>query len=189
VGRPSAGERWSSRRRPAPCGPARRRSPPGTPSPSPDGFPPAPGSECATGVTLLSRAFPGTQEFADVPAVAATVEPDGTFTASSRVPRAKPAGAYAITGRCGGGNIGASATLLVRAAPPPTTTSAAEPPAPPATHIQAPAPPAPPAGGPPAHDLAGRWVVPGLAAACATTLAALGLWLLHRRRHPAGLGR
>src|SRR4029453_7608374 len=27
-------------------------------------LPPAPGSECATGVTLLSRAFVGTQEFA-----------------------------------------------------------------------------------------------------------------------------
>jgi hypothetical protein len=33
--------------------------------------------------------------------------------------------------------------------------------------------------------LASRWVIPGLAALGSGTLAALSLWLLYRRRHPA----
>ena len=158
-------------------------------------LPPAPGSECATGVTLLSRAFVHTHDFADVPAIAAAVKPDGTFTVTTRIPRSKAAGTYDITGRCGGGNIGALATLVVRAAPPPTTTSGPTPSGPPVTHAQAPSPtaaPSPAADAPastPAAHLASRWTLPGLAAVAAGTLAALGLWLLYRRRHPAGLGR
>jgi hypothetical protein len=74
------------------------------------------GSECATGVKLLSRAFNSNQDFAGVPALGATVRPDGTFTATTTIPRSKAAGSYAITGRCGGGNLGVSATLVVRAA-------------------------------------------------------------------------
>ena len=101
-------------------------------------LPPAPGSACATGVALLSRAFVGTHEFADVPAIGAAVKADGTFTVTTRIPRSKAAGTYDITGRCGGGNIGASATLVVRAAPPSRTTSAAAPPAPPVTHPKRP---------------------------------------------------
>ena len=150
-------------------------------------LPPAPGSACATGVTLLSRAFVGTHEFADVPAIGAAVKADGTFTVTTRIPRSKAAGTYDITGRCGGGNIGASATLVVRAAPTPTTTPA--PPAPPVTHLQ---PPTPAPSGPastPASQLASRWVIPGLAAVGASTLAALGMWLLYRRQHPASLSR
>jgi hypothetical protein len=161
---------------------------------------PAPaGWECASGVTLLSRAFVGTHEFADVPAIAAAVKADGTFTVTTRIPRSKAAGSYDITGRCGGGNIGALATLVVRAAPTATTTPAPAPPGPPVTHSQAPIPtaaPTPMAPGPvtqpatPAADsLAGRWVVPGLAAVGASTLAALGLWVGYRRRHLAGLSR
>jgi hypothetical protein len=156
-------------------------------------LPPAPGSECATGVALLSRAFVGTHEFADVPAIGAAVKPDGTFTVTTRIPRAKAAGTYDITGRCGGGNIGASATLVVRAAPTPTTTPAPAPPAPPVTHPQAPTPTAAPtpAGSArtPASQLGSRWVIPGLAAVGASTLAALGMWLLYRRQHPASLSR
>jgi hypothetical protein len=153
-------------------------------------LPPAPGSQCATGVTLLSRAFVGTHEFADVPAIEAAVKADGTFTVTTRIPRAKAAGTYDITGRCGGGNLGASATLVVRAAPTPTTTPA---PTPPATHPQPPTPTAAPTPvGPPntpASQLGSRWVIPGLAAVGASTLAALGMWLLYRRQHPAGLSR
>jgi hypothetical protein len=156
-------------------------------------LPPAPGSECATGVALLSRAFVGTHEFADVPAIGAAVKPDGTFTATTRIPRSKAAGTYDITGRCGGGNIGASATLVVRAAPTPTTTPAHAPPAPPVTHPQAPTPTAAPtpAGSArtPASQLGSRWVIPGLAAVGASMLAALGMWLLYRRQHPASLSR
>jgi hypothetical protein len=150
-------------------------------------LPPAPGSACATGVTLLSRAFVGTHEFADVPAIEAAVKADGTFTVTTKIPRAKAAGTYDITGRCGGGNIGASAALVVRAAPTPTTTPAPAPPAPPVTHPQAPTP-AGPASTPPSR-LAGRWVLPGLAAVGASTLAALGMWLLYRRHHPASPSR
>jgi hypothetical protein len=39
----------------------------------------------------------------------------------------------------------------------------------------------------PTSHLASRWVIPGLAALASSTLAALGLWLLYRRRHPARL--
>ena len=145
-------------------------------------LPPAPGSACATGVTLLSRAFVGTHEFADVPAIGAAVKVDGTFTVTTRIPRSKAAGTYDITGRCGGGNIGASATLVVRAAPTPTTT-----PAPPVTHPQPPTPAGP--ASTPASQLASRWDIPGLAAVGASALAALGMWLLYRRHHPASLSR
>ena len=72
------------------------------------------GSECASGVKLLSRAFFSTQEFAGVPAVPAAVRPTGTFAATTTIPRSKVAGAYPITGRCGGANF-AGATLVVRA--------------------------------------------------------------------------
>jgi hypothetical protein len=147
------------------------------------------GSECASGVTLLSRAFVHTHDFAGVPAVGAAVRPDGTFTATTTIPRSKAAGSYTISGRCGGGNLGASATLVVRAAASPTTTVAPVPPpatAPPVTQPQVPAPTvAGPATQPAAH-LASRWIIPGLAALGSGTLAALGVWLLYRRRHPAG---
>jgi hypothetical protein len=153
-------------------------------------LPPAPGSECATGLTLLSRAFVGTHEFADMPAIGAAVKADGTFTVTTRIPRSKAAGTYDITGRCGGGNIGASATLVVRAAPAPTTSPAPAPPGPSVTHPRVGTPMAAPAGpaSAPASHLASQWIIPGLAAVGAGTLAALGIWLLYRRRHPANLG-
>jgi hypothetical protein len=159
-------------------------------------LPLAPGSECATGVTLLSRAFGGSQEFAGVPAIVAAVKADGTFTVVTRIPSARAAGTYTISGRCGGGNIGASAALVVRAAPAPTTKPAVAPPAPSVTEPQAPTPTAEPAPTPvasvstPASQLGSRWVIPGLAAVGASTLAALGMWLLYRRQHrPASAAR
>jgi hypothetical protein len=162
-------------------------------------LPPAPGSECATGVTLLSRAFGGSQEFAGVPAIVAAVKADGTFTVVTRIPSARAAGTYTISGRCGGGNIGASADLVVRAAPAPTTKPGSAPPAPSVTQPQTPSPTAEPAptAAPtpvasvrtPASQLGSRWVIPGLVAVAATALAGLGLWLLYRRRHPSSLSR
>jgi hypothetical protein len=154
---------------------------------------PAPaGSDCARAVTLLSRAFVHTHDFADVPAVYAAVKADGTFAVTTRIPRSKPAGTYTISGRCGGGNLGALATLMVRAAPTATTTPAPTAPsatAPPVTRSPVPAPtdagpPTRPAT-PTADRLAGRWIIPGLVALGAGTLAALGVWLLYRRQHPA----
>jgi hypothetical protein len=157
------------------------------------------GSECASGVTLLWRAFVNTHEFAGVPAVGAAVRRDGTFAATTTIPRPKAVGTYTITGRCGGGNLGASATLTVRAKPvtdpgPPAAPSgpdaSAAPDAPSATSpsvtkpaAAAPAvdrPPAPPAT-PAVSQGAGRGIIPAL--------VALGVWLLYRRRYPAGPGR
>jgi hypothetical protein len=149
------------------------------------------GSECASGVTLLSRAFVHTQDFAGVPAVGAAVRPDGTFKATTTIPRSRAAGSYTITGRCGGANFG-GATLVVRAPASPTTTPAPmSPPAadPPVTQPQVPAPtvagpPTQPAT-PAAAHLASRWIIPGLVALGSGTLAALGVWALYRRQHPA----
>jgi hypothetical protein len=141
------------------------------------------GSECATGVLLLSRAFDSNQEFADVPALGVAVRPDGTFTTTTVIPRSRAAGTYPISGRCCGGNFGGT-TLVVRAAPT-TPTTTPEPMAPPVTQPQ---PPAPTVAGPatqPTSHLAGRWIIPGLAALGSGTLAALSIWLLYRRRHPA----
>jgi hypothetical protein len=79
---------------------------------------PAPaGSACATSVMLLSRAFVHTDEFAGVPAVVAAVKPGGAFSATTRIPGSTPPGTYTISGRCGGGNLGVSATLTVRGVP------------------------------------------------------------------------
>ena len=136
------------------------------------------GSACASSIELLSRAFDDTHEFAGVPAVTAAVRADGTFTTTTRIPRSRPAGTYDISGRCGGGNIGVSATLQVRAASTATTSTPAT--APPAT---APPPTAPPATQP-ATSTADRWIIPGLVGLAVGALAALGVWLLFRHRHP-----
>jgi hypothetical protein len=158
----------------------------------------SPISDCAGGLTLISEGFVHTHDFAGLPAVFADVTSDGTFTATTTVPRSQAAGTYTIRGRCGGGNLGALATLTVRAGPvtdpaPPTTTPAPD--APPATSpsgtepaVAAPAvtgPPPPPAT-PTASQLGGRWIIPGLAALGSGALAALGVWWLYRRRPSAG---
>jgi hypothetical protein len=70
------------------------------------------GSECSS-VTLISKAFVHTNDFAGLPAVFATVKPSGAFRVTTRIPSARAAGTYTITGRCGGGNLGVSATLVV----------------------------------------------------------------------------
>jgi hypothetical protein len=146
------------------------------------------GSECATGVKLLSRAFDSTQEFAEVPAVGAAIRPNGTFITTTIIPRSRAAGTYPITGRCGGANF-AGATLVVRAAPTtPTTTPEPMSPMPTDPPVTQPQVPAPMVAGPatqPTSDLASRWVIPGLAALAGGTLAALSVWLLYRRRPPA----
>jgi hypothetical protein len=150
------------------------------------------GSECASGVRLLSRAFVHTQDFAGVPAVDAAVRRNGTFTATTTIPRSRAAGSYTITGRCGGANFG-GATLVVRAPASPTTTPAPTPPPATGPTVTPPAGPAPAVTGlptqpatPAAAHLASRWIIPGLVALGSGTLAALGVWALYRRRHPAG---
>jgi hypothetical protein len=71
---------------------------------------------CAKGNTVfvLSRAFVHTHEFAGVSAVLAKVRAGGVFRASTVIPRTRRLGRYAVTARCGGGNLGITAHLTVR---------------------------------------------------------------------------
>jgi hypothetical protein len=73
-------------------------------------------SGCPAGdaVTLLSHAFPSRHTFAGVPAVSATVGKEGAYSIRVRIPAGKRPGAYGVTGRCGGGNLGVSVKLHVR---------------------------------------------------------------------------
>jgi hypothetical protein len=57
-------------------------------------------------VTLISRAFVHTHDFAGLPAVFAKVRSGGKFSTTTRIPATKAPGRYSITGRCGGGNLG-----------------------------------------------------------------------------------
>jgi hypothetical protein len=70
---------------------------------------------CARGdqVTLLSRAFSHRHEFAGVPAVFATVRRGHRYSKRTRIPFRRRAKRYAITGRCGGGNLGVTAHVRV----------------------------------------------------------------------------
>jgi hypothetical protein len=70
---------------------------------------------CATGdrVTVISHAFPATHHFAGVPAVFATTRADGSFSKRVRIPTGRAPGSYAVTGRCGGGNLGVTRHLRV----------------------------------------------------------------------------
>jgi hypothetical protein len=70
---------------------------------------------CTSGdtVTMISHAFPSTHSFAGVPAVFATVGSAGRFSATTRIPVSRATGSYAITARCGGGNLGVTAHLAV----------------------------------------------------------------------------
>jgi hypothetical protein len=71
---------------------------------------------CQTGnqVTLLSRAFPHTHDFAGLPAVFARVRSDDTYATFVRIPASRARGRYGITARCGGGNFGVTGHLRVR---------------------------------------------------------------------------
>jgi hypothetical protein len=72
-----------------------------------------PGCPRGDQVTLLSRAFKHTHEFAGVPAVFAHVGAGAAYSVSTRIPATRKPGRYSITGRCGGGNLGVSRTLRV----------------------------------------------------------------------------
>jgi hypothetical protein len=147
------------------------------------------GSECATRVTLYSNAFPITKDAGELPTLYAVAKPDGTFTTTTTIPRSRAAGTYRISAHCEG--IFAGATLEVRAAPTtPTTTPEPMSPTPPDPPADPPVtqPQPPMVAGPatqPTSQLASRWIIPGLAALGSGILAALGVWLLYRRWHPA----
>ena len=72
---------------------------------------------CTAGdqVTIISSAFAATHSFAGVPAVFAQVGAAGRFSATTRIPATRRPGAYTLTARCGGGNLGVSARLAVTA--------------------------------------------------------------------------
>jgi hypothetical protein len=61
-------------------------------------------------VTLLSKAFKSKHEFAGVPSVNAAVK---HAHYSRKVKTIKTPGTYTISGRCGGGNIGATAKITI----------------------------------------------------------------------------
>jgi hypothetical protein len=64
-------------------------------------------------VTLISRAFRHTHDFAGLPAVFTPVRAGDHYSVRVRIPASKH-GRYAITARCGGGNFGVTAHLRVR---------------------------------------------------------------------------
>ena len=72
---------------------------------------------CTSGdqVTIMSRAFAATHSFAGVPALFAQVGSAGRFSAMTRIPATRKPGTYVLTARCGGGNLGVSAHLAVKA--------------------------------------------------------------------------
>jgi len=74
----------------------------------------APGCPVGDAVKLLSRAFVRTHVFAGVPAVYARVRRGGAFAVRTRIPAARAPGRYAVTARCGGGNLGLLRHLSVR---------------------------------------------------------------------------
>ena len=67
-------------------------------------------------ITILSRAFAG-PGFAGIGGVSTRVRPGGSFSAVARVAVGAPPGRYAVTARCGGGNLGIARSLLVTRAP------------------------------------------------------------------------
>lgn len=64
-------------------------------------------------VTLISRAFPHTHDFAGLPAVFTPVRAGDRYSVRVRIPASKH-GRYAITARCGGGNFGVTGHVTVR---------------------------------------------------------------------------
>jgi len=76
-----------------------------------------PGCEVPSTVTLISQVFVGLGEFAGVPAVQVPVDAAGNYDTTVTINRAVFPGTYTITGRCGGGNLGVTATVVVDALP------------------------------------------------------------------------
>jgi hypothetical protein len=73
--------------------------------------------EANTSGFALSHAFlhDSTHDFAGVGAVAFTTNAAGSFAATATIPVSITPGSYLVSARCGGGNIGVTATLVVTA--------------------------------------------------------------------------
>ena len=76
-----------------------------------------PGCEVPATVTLISDAFAGLEEFAGVGAVNLPVDATGHFDSTVTLTASVAAGTYTISGRCGGGNLGVTATIVVGGLP------------------------------------------------------------------------
>jgi hypothetical protein len=76
-----------------------------------------PGCTVPGDVTLISDAFAGLGEFAGVGATTAPADASGNFTTTVTLSPDVAPGTYDVTGRCGGGNLGVSATLTVAPTP------------------------------------------------------------------------
>lgn len=74
---------------------------------------------CAVGddVTVISNAFVGYSEFAGMGAVQIPTDASGHFSMQVTLKSSVAPGVYEITARCGGGNLGVSATLTVTGLP------------------------------------------------------------------------
>jgi hypothetical protein len=76
-----------------------------------------PGCTVPGDITLISPAFAGLGEFAGVGATTATADSSGNFSTTVTLSSSVAAGAYTVTGRCGGGDLGVSASLTVAPTP------------------------------------------------------------------------
>jgi hypothetical protein len=72
-----------------------------------------PGCDVGNRVTLISRAFSHRHDFAGLPAIFAEVGTGHKYSKSTRIPAGRRPARYAITGRCGGGNLGVTAHVRV----------------------------------------------------------------------------
>jgi hypothetical protein len=76
-----------------------------------------PGCTVPGDVTLISPAFVGLGEFAGVGATTAQADAAGNFTTTVTLSSSVASGTYDISARCGGGNLGVTASLTVVPAP------------------------------------------------------------------------
>jgi len=77
----------------------------------------SPGCAVPGEVTLISPAFEGLGEFAGVGATTATADASGNFSTTVTLSPSVAPGTYDISGRCGGGNLGVSASLTIAPTP------------------------------------------------------------------------
>jgi hypothetical protein len=135
---------------------------------------------------VMSEAFlhDAAHDFAGVGAVPFTTGATGDFTGSTVVPATVAPGAYQVSVRCGGGNVGIGATLTVVAASdaaspstsPPSTSPATPPPSTPVPSMQ-PSSAQPSPAAEPAQSTAGRWLfLLGGALAVVLLVSALLWW-------------
>jgi len=68
---------------------------------------------CASPVTLISRAFGRRHTYGGIGAVSARINSRGRYSVRTYIPATRPAKVYVISGRCGGAQLGVTANLKV----------------------------------------------------------------------------